>query len=166
MDINILSDTDHTVRKIAVEELPMLTELFDYNNISEMIEENTCLIENGTDDIFILLNEDKLLGELHVRYESNDPMEAVKGKRAYLYAFRIHEDHQGNGLGKFLMKAVIEILSGYGYSEFTIGVEDDNQRAIHIYQSFGFNEVIARKYEEYQGDGYEYNLYLKRENPV
>lgn len=35
--------------------------------------------------------------------------------------------------------------------------------AIHMYQSMGFTEVIARKYEEYQGDGYEYNLYLRRE---
>ena len=161
MDMNILSDTDHTVRKIAVEELPMLTELFDYNNISEMIEENTCLIENGTDDIFILLNEDKLLGELHVRYESADIREAAKDRRAYLYAFRIHMEHQGLGLGKFLLRTVINLLSESGYSEFTVGVEDDNSRAIHIYQSFGFKEIIARKYEEYQGDSYEYNLYLK-----
>ena len=153
---------DYTVRKIAVEELPILTELFDYNNISEMVEENARLIKNRTSDIFILLSGEKLLGELHVRYESSDPLEAIRGQRAYLYAFRIHKDHQDKGLGKFLMKTVIDILFRSGYSEFTIGVEDDNQRAVHIYKSFGFNEVIDRKYEEYQGDGYEYNLYLKR----
>ena len=156
------SDTSHTIRRITVKELPILTELFDYNSISEMIEENTRLIEKGTDDIFILLHGERLLGELHVRYESIDPLEAVRGQRAYLYAFRIHEEHQGKGLGKFLMKTVMDKLSEDGYSEFTIGVEDDNTRAIHIYKSFGFNEVIARKYEEYQGDGYEYDLYLKR----
>lgn len=162
MTINKFFYPDHKIQKITIEELPMLTELFDYNNISEMIRENTRLIESGTNDIFILLSEDKLLGELHVRYESDDPLEAIRGKRAYLYAFRIHKDHQGMGLGKLLLRTVINMLSESGYSEFTIGVEDDNQRAVHIYQSFGFNEIIARKYEEYQGDGYEYNLYLKR----
>lgn len=66
------------------------------------------------------------------------------------------------GLGKLLMKTVLGALAAEGYSEFTIGVEDDNDRALHIYKSFGFSGIIARKYEEYQGDEYEYNLYLKR----
>ena len=49
------------------------------------------------------------------------------------------------------------------YDEFTVGVEDDNHRAIHIYKDFGFNEIIARIHEEYQGEGYDYNLYLNKQ---
>lgn len=151
-----------TVRKITVSELPWLTELFDYNDIDGMLAENTSLIQNGSGDIFILLDGEKLLGELHVKYESCDRLEAVKSVRAYLYAYRIHKNFQGMGLGNMLMKTVLEKLAAEGYSEFTIGVEDDNDRALHIYKKFGFSEEIARKYEEYQGDGYEYSLYLKR----
>ena len=151
-----------TVRKITVSELPILTELFDYNDINDMLTENTRSIENGTADIFIMLDGERLIGELHVSYESNDKREALNGVRAYLYAYRVHKDFQGMGLGKLLMKTVLDTLSKEGYSEFTVGVEDDNDRALHIYKEFGFSEVIARKYEEYQGDGYEYNLYLKR----
>lgn len=153
---------DCTVRKITVSELPRLTELFDYNDIDGMLAENTSLIQNGSGDIFILLDGERLLGELHVKYESCDRLEAVKGVRAYLYAYRIHKNFQGMGLGKLLMKTVLDTLATEGYSEFTIGVEDDNDRALHIYKKFGFSEEIARKYEEYQGDGYEYGLYLKR----
>ena len=151
-----------TVRKITVSELPRLTELFDYNDVDGMLAENTRLIKNRSIDIFIMLDGEKLLGELHVSYESDDKLAAVRGLRAYLSAYRVHEDYQGMGLGKLLMKSVIDTLAAEGYSEFTIGVEDDNDRALHIYKKFGFDEVIARKYEEYQGDGYEYNLYLKR----
>lgn len=151
-----------TVRKITVSELQRLTELFDYNDIDGMLAENTSLIQNGSGDIFILLDDEKLLGELHVKYESCDRLEAVKGVRAYLYAYRIHKNFQGMGLGKLLMKTVLDTLATEGYSEFTIGVEDDNDRALHIYKKFGFSKEIARKYEEYQGDGYEYGLYLKR----
>lgn len=151
-----------TVRKITVSELPRLTELFDYNDIDGMLAENTSLIQNGSGDIFILLDGERLLGELHVKYESCDRLEAVKGVRAYLYAYRIHKNFQGMGLGKLLMKTVLDTLATEGYSEFTIGVEDDNDRALHIYKKFGFSKEIARKYEEYQGDGYEYGLYLKR----
>lgn len=73
----------------------------------------------------------------------------------------LHEDFQSRGLGKYLLENVINYLEEKGYSEFTIGVEDDNERAIHIYKKLGFDEIIARKREEYQGDAYEYNLYLR-----
>lgn len=153
---------DCTVRKITPTELPRLTELFDYNDIDDMIAENTKRIESGAANIFIMLDGERLIGELHVGYENGDKLEAVKGVRAYLYAYRIHKDFQGMGLGKLLMKTVLDTLVAEEYSEFTVGVEDGNDRALHIYRSFGFSEVIARKYEEYQGDGYEYSLYLKR----
>lgn len=79
-----------------------------------------------------------------------------------MFAFRIHKDYQGKGYGKYLLKKVIDILKERGYHEFTIGVEDDNLKAQHIYHSFGFDEIVLRKQEEYQGDIYEYNLYLSR----
>ena len=103
-----------------------------------------------------------MIGELRVMYSNDDAQIAIQGNRAYLYAFRIDKDFQGRGLGKHLLSAVIDTLFRRGYTEFKVGVEDDNARAIHIYKSFGFNEVITRKYEKYQGNEYEYNLYLKR----
>lgn len=39
--------TNYTIRKIAISELPRLTELFDYNDIDGMLTENTRLIQNG-----------------------------------------------------------------------------------------------------------------------
>lgn len=149
------------IRPIAISELPILIQLFDYNDPAEMIEQNERDINNGNIDIFVMFNNDRPIGELHAAYESDDDR-AVKGKRAYLFAFRIHEDYQGRGYGKRLLQSVIDTLTEQGYYEFTVGVEDENDRARHIYESFGFTELIARKYEEYQGNGYEYGLYLKR----
>ncbi len=48
-----------------------------------------------------------------------------------------------------------------GYSEFTIGVEDDNETAVHIYSKLGFTQLVGKISEEYQGDSYEYGLYLR-----
>ena len=149
------------IRPITISELPILTQLFDYNDPIKMIEQNERDINNGTIDIFVMFDNDRPIGELHVAYESDDER-AVKGKKAYLFAFRIHEDYQGQGYGKRLLQSVIDSLTEQGYSEFTVGVEDDNAREKHIYDSFGFTELFARKYEEYQGDGYEYGLYLRR----
>ena len=152
----------HIVRKLKTTELPLLTQLFNYKNVDEMIAENTRDTETGIIDIFALFDGDKIIGELRVKYISDDNRFAEKGKRAYLYAFRVHQKYQGKGLGNLLLENVLTILAENGYREFTVGVEDDNFRAIHMYRSLGFNELLLRKQEEYQGDRYEYNLYLKR----
>ena len=149
------------IRKITPSELPFLTQLFDYNDIAGMLKQNEIDMNSGTVDIFVMFDDERPIGELHVLYSSDDER-AVKGRRAYLFAFRIHEEYEGRGYGKQILKSVIDTLSEKGYTEFTVGVEDDNDRAGHIYNSFGFTELIARKNEEFQGDGYEYGLYLRK----
>jgi len=150
------------IQKLEVPNLPILTELFDYKDATEMIRECTRDIRNGNIDIFVLYDKEILIGELRVMYKSEDEYTAIPGKRAYLFAFRVKEDFQNKGYGTYLLKEVLALLKEKGYSEFTVGVEDDNSRAIHMYREMGFTEFLIRKQEEYQGDSYEYNLYLKR----
>ena len=152
----------HIVRKLKITELPLLTQLFNYKNVDEMIAENTRDIETGIIDIFALFDGDKIIGELRVKYISDDNRFAEKGKRAYLYAFRVHQKYQGKGLGNSLLENVLTILAEKGYREFTVGVEDDNARARYMYEKNGFTESVARIKESYQGDSYEYDLLLKR----
>lgn len=154
----------NTVRKLKTNELSILTTLFNYKYVNEMIAENTRDIENGVIDIFALFHDDKLVGELHVKYDSEDKVFAEKGKRAYLFAFRIHKDYQCRGFGSFLLEEVINRLKSSGYNELTVGVEDDNARARHMYEKKGFTKPIARIRETYQGDSYEYDLLLRIEN--
>lgn len=154
----------YTVKDLSVSDVPILTALFKYKDINEMIAENARDIENGVIDIFALFDRDKIIGELRVKYFSDDNRFAEKGKRAYLYAFRIHKKYQGKGLGNFLLENVLTILTENGYSEFTVGVEDENSRARYMYEKHGFIESVARIKESYQGDNYEYDLLLKKED--
>ncbi len=153
---------DLILRPMTAAELSALTALFDYNDVPAMIAENTRLIESGAFSIYLLFESEELIGELHVTWHSDDPLAAVQGKRAYLSAFRIREDRQGLGFGQFLLRGVIAAIEERGYHEITIGVEDDNLRAKHLYQKFGFTEFVERRSESYQGDCYEYDLLLRR----
>ena len=56
----------YTVKTLSVREIPILTALFKYKDVNEMIAENARDIENGTIDIFALFNVDKIIGELRV----------------------------------------------------------------------------------------------------
>ena len=153
---------NYTIKKMLVEELHTLVQLFEYNDVDAMIAENTNAIINNTGSIFTLYEDDMLIGELHVKYKSEDVLEAKLNQRAYLFAYRIHKNYQGKGLGKLLLTTVINTLEKEGYKELTIGVEDDNLLARHIYEAYGFEEVIERKRERFQENFYEYDLLLRK----
>ena len=151
-----------TLRSMSASELSALTALFDYNDVPAMIAENARLIESGEFSIYLLFEDDELIGELHVTWRSNDPLASIDGQRAYLSAFRILDERQGLGYGQHLLRGVITAIEARGYREITIGVEDDNSLAKHIYAKFGFTEFVERRQESYQGDIYEYDLLLRR----
>ena len=151
-----------TLRPMTASELSALTVLFDYNDVPAMIAENTRLIESGSFSIYLLFEDGNLIGELHVTWRSDDPLAAIDGQRAYLSAYRIREDRQGLGYGQALLRGVIAAIEARGYREITIGVEDDNLCAKHLYRKFGFTEFVERRSESYQGDRYEYDLLLRR----
>lgn len=159
-------EENFTVRRLLISELPVLTKLFHYKDIDGMIQRTMASMEQGIEDIFVLYQDKELLGEIHINYYSTDEREAVSGKRAYLFAYRVKKGYHNRGIGSFLMQRVLEELENQGYTEFTIGVEDDNENAKHIYSKFGFCEVIARKEgrDDEESEPYQYNLLLRR-NP-
>ena len=151
-----------TIREATPADLPRLPELFDYNDVPAMIAENTRRMTAGDYSIFLLLADAALLGELHVTWRSDDTRFAAGGQRAYLSAFRIRRDIQGQGLGTHLLRGVIRCIETRGYNEITVGVEDDNLRARRLYERHGFCKAIARCRECYQGDEYEFDLLLRQ----
>ncbi len=151
------------IRELTINDLPLLFDLFDYHDKEEMLVKNTEQINQGITSIFGLFQNSQLIGELHIKYVSDNNLMTIENQRVYLYAFRIHKDYQNQGLGQLLLKETINILKSKGYSEFTIGVEDDNDLAKHLYNKFHFNQTIARLSETYQNDSYSFNLLLRRE---
>lgn len=87
--------------------------------------------------------------------------ETMPGQRVYLQAFRLDKKCQGFGLGKKLIQFALTDLEQKGYTEFTIGVEEDNERAKHIYFKFGFTEAIDKGYGD-EFDPSDYTLYLRK----
>ncbi len=150
------------VRKIKINEIKRLKNLFKHKEFEKYSEELIKDIENNVRDIFVIIENEKFIGELTVYYKNKSELETISNIRVYLSAYRILKEYQGKGIGQRLLKAVIENLEKNGYTEFTIGVEDDNLKASHIYNKFGFNELLARLSETYEDNTYEYNLYLRK----
>ena len=151
-------------RKISLEELDKLKNLYAYENFEEFKKLIINDISNGIKNIFVIEENKNLIGEITVTYKSDSPNETIKNIRVYLGAFRIHKAYQNKGLGQRLLKYVIEKKKKEGITEFTVGVEDDNENAKHIYEKFDFTEIIDRGEETVKGRTYQYNLLLRKSN--
>jgi GNAT superfamily N-acetyltransferase len=109
-------------------------------------------IEEGNIEFWTIENEldNSLIGELYIFWNSEDKEEANGKDRAYLSAFRIKKEFQGHGLGKQLMLRVISRVLERGFSEVTIGADnDDSTRLTAMYKSWGFNELVKLQNTDY-----------------
>lgn len=111
-------------------------------------------------DIFVLERNNEFIAELMVNYVNHDlPTETIPNRRVYLEAFRVNKNLQKQGIGQKLIKSVIDYFKDRGYTEFTIGVEDDNEIAKHIYFKYGFIKEIDHGLGT-EFDPCKYTLYL------
>ena len=151
------------IRKIKLQEFEKLNRLFPGN--PEMWikykDKEIQKLEKQEIDVYIMQKEDIVIGEITVNYKNNQlATETILNMRVYLEAFRIDKKYQGQGLGQKLIQFTINALLEEGYTEFTIGVEEDNEIAKHIYAKLGFNEAIDKGTGN-EFDPSSYTLYLK-----
>ncbi|STX28763.1 N-acetyltransferase GCN5 [Legionella beliardensis] len=68
---------------------------------------------------------------------------------------------QGKGLGKYLLKAIIDKLNGSAVDSMILEVRPSNQRAISLYQRFGF-QLDSIKKDYYQDTNSQEDAWLLR----
>lgn len=100
----------------------------------------------SSDDCKVLISDGKILGYCIVSYILDE---------AHLLNLCIHPDYSGQGLGRFLLKAMIEIALDKKCSMFFLEVRVSNSHAINLYFSEGFNEVGLRPNYYPAGQGRE-----------
>jgi ribosomal protein S18 acetylase RimI-like enzyme len=155
---------DYKFRKINIDEFDKLHDLFPDNDEEiwklykdKRIEE----FKNHETDTYVIEYNDKFIGEISVNYISHDlETETIPNRRVYLQAYRLDKNYQGFGLGQKLLEYVLNDLENAGYYEFTIGVEEDNYKAKHIYFKHGFIEAIDKGHGDIF-DPTDYTLYMK-----
>ena len=95
--------------------------------------------ESGSTTYMVLQNE-RAVGKLRVTQENEE---------AWVYGFVIQSGLRGQGVGRAALMKVIELVQADGKDVF-IEVAADNDRALHLYTSCGFETFQAQQYYTYQ----------------
>ena len=62
-----------------------------------------------------------------------------KNDQVWLDRYLIDEHFQGKGLGNIMLEALItHLIKIYNCNEIYLSLYEDNKRALHLYQKFGF----------------------------
>jgi ribosomal protein S18 acetylase RimI-like enzyme len=69
-----------------------------------------------------------------------------EGDGAGVYGFTIHPDHQGRGIGRDVLHRLCVMARADGAASVHLEVATDNDRALHLYTSLGFQPVTTEDY--------------------
>ena len=147
---------DTEIRKMEEEDLPMVMEI-----------ENLCFIKPWTEKNFLYEMYENPFANLWVIELSNASLnlKSVVGFVDYWQTFdsgtlcqiAIHPELQGNGIGSQLLDEVVKDAYAKKIRSLTLEVRRSNEKAIKLYQKFGF--VYSHVKEGYYDDG-EDALYM------
>ncbi len=155
---------EYKFKKILPKEFNKLFNLFPDSEDLWLKYRQKRLMEfkNKEIDTYVIEYNNNFIGEITVNYVCHDlQTEAIQNQRVYLEAFRLDKKYQEKGLGQKLLKYVLDDLENCGYTEFTIGVEENNEIAKHIYFKFGFTEKIDIGHGD-EFDPTDYILYMRK----
>ncbi len=114
-------------------------------------------IIDGNRVVFIYEVNGKFIGEIAYVLEMNDPDYTIPNKRVYISRLIVKKEYRNQGIGGILIDYIVNVIKELGYSEASIGVDKDNEAALHLYRKKGFDSVIF----EGEDEGGEYFKLLK-----
>ena len=97
-----------------------------------------------------------ILAELDGEYVGNASFDVAGGSRRNSHradiGIALYLDYTGMGIGKRLFALILETIENCGFETAELTVVEGNNRAIHMYKTFGFVEVgripKANKYDD------------------
>lgn len=106
-------------------------------------------IEKGIRMTYAYEEAGRFLGEVSLVTEIDDPDYVVPRVRAYFSHLLVKEECRGRGIGKALVDFICAKAKALGYREISLGVDKDNDTALHLYRAKGFDRVLYEGEDEY-----------------
>ena len=114
-------------------------------------------VHDEQDHTFVVERQEKVIGMISVR--------VGKGRRSHAgnVGMAVHDQFQGQGIGKMLMMTAIDLADNWlNLVRLELDVYTDNERAIHLYQQFGFEIEGRKRLDAFRGGSYSDSYIMAR----
>ncbi|CAH2215186.1 GNAT family N-acetyltransferase [Tepidibacter aestuarii] len=161
-----------TIRPVKVDDIPYINEMRIMKGVkenilgisTERIEYTEEFIKNIDINKHILVaqlkDETKVVGLVGLHVNSTPRL-----RHSASIGIMVHRDYQGKGIGKKLMKEILDLADNWlMLKRVELGVFADNERAIKLYELYGFKIEGRRKYAAIRNGKYEDEYIMGRYN--
>ena len=130
------------IRKLKIEEYGQRKEIVEMTNRRQDFFDDH---EDGNRIIYVYELDGRLVGEGALVYENDDPDYTIPNYRIYLSRLIVDAGYRNQGIGAKIVNHLVEIAKEQGFKEVSIGVDEDNYPARHLYEKkMGFTTVLSR----------------------
>lgn len=148
---------NHTIEPLRLEDYHKCSNIWNMKS-QPLAEKWFDEIQSGNRLVFIYKINGKFIGEGALVFDTGDPDYTIPNQRVYVSRMIVKKEYRNRGIGSEILEFLIVKAKSMGYSEMTIGVDKDNVIALHLYEKYGFTEVI---FDGADGNG-EYLKLMKR----
>ena len=145
------------IEPLKLEEYSKCSNIWNMN-AQPLVEKWLQEIAEGNRLVFIYKINGEFIGEGALVLDTGDPDYTIDGKRVYVSRMIVKKEYRGRGIGSQILEFLINKAREMGFSEMSIGVDKDNENALHLYRKYGFSEIL---FDGADKDGEYYKL-LKR----
>lgn len=135
-----------TDKKITIERLKPEEYLKCFNiwnmNAQPLAEKWYDEIVSGNRQVYIYKIDGEFIGEGALVFDTGDADYTIPDKRIYVSRMIVKKEYRNRGIGGEILQFLIEKATEMGYTEMTVGVDKDNENAVHLYKKYGFTEVL------------------------
>jgi ribosomal protein S18 acetylase RimI-like enzyme len=132
-----ISDPGLSLRMAASSDLPVVSRMLDAGFGPQSLEDLARRMDEPDRHVLVIELHDSVVGTLSLYREEDE---------ARIYGFVIDPPKQGRGIGGRALRRVCEQLSADGARRIGLEVAVDNDRALALYTSAGFEPVATEDY--------------------
>lgn len=140
----------YIIEKLKVEEYFKCSNIWDMDKFP-YTEQFLKQITSGSRVVYIYKINDEFIGEGALVFENSEAGYTIPDKRIYLSRLIVKKEYRNQGIGQAILSFLLEKAADLGYCEATVGVDCNNDNAVHIYRKNGFKvfEKATDKHGEY-----------------
>lgn len=133
------------IEKISAEEFYKCANIWDMDKCpftDEFYQE----IKSGNRISFVYKIDGEFIGQGDLVLEKDGY--TIPNERMYLSRLIVKKEYRNRGIGSQITDFLIDKAKDLGYREISLGVDCDNENALHLYKKKGF-EIYAQSKDEY-----------------